>query len=81
MKGKKMAEYKSNTITITLPITMPLSERIHTVSQRIAEWISTFDEPFDLNTDVIHLAKYERNAKHSYHYVIDRAVKDPKRNP
>lgn len=78
-KGIEMAEYKSNTITIKLPLTMPLPERISKVSQKITEWISGFEEPFDINTDVIHLAKYERNAKYSYYYVIDRAVKDPKR--
>ena len=66
-----MAEHK----TIILPKTMPLVERISGVSKEISEWIKSFEEPFNVTTDVIQLAKYERNDKYSYHYIIDRAVK------
>jgi len=61
--------------TIILPKTMPLVERISGVSKEISEWIKSFEEPFNVSTDVIQLAKYERNDKYSYHYIVDRAVK------
>ena len=68
-----MSEHK----TIILPKTMPLVERISGVSKEISEWIKSFEEPFNVSADVIQLAKYERNDKYSYHYIIDRAVKSP----
>jgi hypothetical protein len=74
--GKKevdMTEYK----IITLPKTMSLSERISGVSEEISKWLESLEEPFNVNTDVMHLAKYERNDKYNYHYILDRAVKDP----
>ena len=74
-KGANMSEYK----TIILPKTMPLVERISGVSKEISEWIKSFEEPFNVSTDVIQLAKYERNDKYSYHYIVDRAVKNPDR--
>ena len=70
-----MSEHK----TIILPKTMPLVERISGVSKEISEWIKSFEEPFNVSTDVIQLAKYERNDKYSYHYIVDRAVKNPDR--
>ena len=63
--------------TIILPKTMPLVERISGVSKEISEWIKSFEEPFNVSTDVIQLVKYERNDKYSYHYIVDRAVKGP----
>jgi len=68
-----MSEHK----TIILPKTMPLVERISGVSKEISEWIKSFEEPFNVSTDVIQLAKYERNDKYSYHYIVERAVKSP----
>ena len=70
-----MSEYK----IIILPKTMPLVERISGVSKEISEWIKSFEEPFNVSTDVIQLAKYERNDKYSYHYIIDRSVKGPEK--
>ena len=68
-----MTEYK----IITLPKTMSLTERISGVSEEISKWLESLEEPFNVNTDVMHLAKYERNDKYNYHYILDRAVKDP----
>jgi hypothetical protein len=68
-----MAEHKK----ITLPKTMPLPERISGVSEEISKWLKSLKVPYNIDTDVMRLAKYERNDKYSYHYVIDRAVKGP----
>jgi hypothetical protein len=70
-----MPEYKK----ITLPKTMPLFERITGVSKEISKWLESLDEPFNVSTDVLQLARYERNDKYIYHYVIDRAVKGPEK--
>jgi len=71
MKGATMAEHKK----ITLPKTMPLPERISGVSKEISKWLESLTVPYNIDTDVMQLAKCERNDKYSYHYVIDRAVK------
>lgn len=63
--------------TITFPKTTPLMERISGVSREISKWLESLEEPFNINRDTMQLAKYERNDKYSYHYIIDRAVKDP----
>jgi hypothetical protein len=72
-KEVDMTEHK----IITLPKTMSLTERISGVSEEIKKWLESLEEPFNVNTDVMHLAKYERNDKYNYHYILDRAVKDP----
>ena len=56
---------------------MPLIERISGVSKEITKWLESLDEPFNAKTDMMQLAKYERNDKYIYHYILDRAVKDP----
>lgn len=62
--------------TIILPKTMPVTERIPGVSKQILEWLNTLEEPFNLERDVFHLAKYERNVKDfKYYYVLDRDIK------
>jgi hypothetical protein len=75
MKGAAMAEHKK----ITLPKTMPLPERISGVSKEISKWLESLKVPYNIDTDVMQLAKCERNDKYSYHYVIDRAVKGPEK--
>ena len=70
-----MAEYKK----ITLPKTMPLPERISGVSKEISKWLKSLKVPYNIDTDVMQLTKYERNDKYSYYYVIDRAVKGPEK--
>ena len=69
----------SERITITLPRKMPLSQRISGVSKEISKWLESLEEPFNIRTDVMHLAGCERNDKYSYHYVLDRAAKGPVR--
>jgi len=61
--------------TITLPKTMPLVERISSVSKEISGWLDSLEEPFNVEVDMMRLIKYERNGHYSYHYVIDRAVR------
>jgi hypothetical protein len=61
--------------TITLPKTMPLVERISSVSKEISGWLDSLEEPFNVEVDMMRLIKYERNGYYSYHYVIDRAVR------
>jgi len=62
--------------TITIPKTMPVTERIPGVSKQILEWLESLEEPFNLERDALHLAKYEQNVKNfKYYYVLDRDIK------
>ena len=70
--------------TITLPKTMPLTERISEVSRQISEWLESLEIPFNDEKDVLRLTRYERNdEKHSYHYSVDRgaSVSDANKSP
>jgi hypothetical protein len=68
-----MPEHK----TITLPKNMSLIDRISGVSKEISEWLDSLEEPFNITRDVMQLVKCERNDKYSYHYILERSVKDP----
>ena len=70
-----MSEYK----TITLPISMPLTDRISGVSKEISKWLDSLDEPFNVESDVIQLVKFECDDRYSYHYILERAAKGPKK--
>ena len=62
--------------TITLPKTMPINKRLPGVSKQILEWLESLEKPFNLETDALHLAKYERNIRnYRYQYVLDRDIK------
>lgn len=66
--------------TITLPRTMPVTERIPGVSKQILEWLESLDRPFNIEKDALHLAKYERNVRNfRYYYVLDRDIKIPRK--
>ena len=66
--------------TITLPRTMPVTERIPGVSKQILEWLESLDRPFNIEKDALHLAKYERNVKNfKYCYVLDRDIKNARK--
>jgi len=66
--------------TITLPKTMPVTERIPGVSRQISKWLESLEEPFNLERDAFHMAKYERNIRnYRYHYVLDRDIKIPRK--
>ncbi|GEM_PF-1039802 len=72
-----MSEHK----TITLPKTMSLSDRISGVSREISEWLESLEEPFNIDTDVMQLTKYDQKDDYTYQYTLDRAVKDPNKKP
>ena len=60
---------------ISIPKTMPLTERISEVNRQLSEWLNSLDKGFDCGRDVLRLTRYEQNAsKYSYHYIIDRGV-------
>jgi hypothetical protein len=62
--------------TITLPKTMPVTERIPGVSRQISKWLKSLEKPFNIERDALHLAKYELNVKDfKYYYVLDRDIK------
>jgi hypothetical protein len=64
------------TTTITLPKTMPVTERIPGVSRQITKWLESLEKPFNIEKDALHLAKCERNVKtFKYYYVLDRDIK------
>lgn len=61
--------------TIEIAKGVPLIERISGVSKEITKWLESLDEPFNVDTDVIQLKKFERNDKYTYHYIIDREAR------
>jgi len=66
--------------TITLPKTMPVTERIPGVSRQISKWLESLEKPFDIERDSLHLSKYELNVKNfKYYYVLDRDIKIPRK--
>jgi hypothetical protein len=66
-----MAEQK----VITLSKEMALAERISLVSREISQWLESLDEPFNMELDVMRLAKCEGDDYYTYYYVIDRSVR------
>jgi len=66
-----MAEQK----VITISKDMALADRISVVSREITQWLETLEEPFNMELDVMRLAKCEGNGAYIYHYVIDRSVR------
>ena len=73
-------EIMPESTTITIPKTMPVTERIPGVSRQILEWLKTLEEPFNIERDALYLAKYERNiGNYRYHYVLERDIKTPRK--
>ncbi|MFC1883390.1 hypothetical protein ACFL2O_01350 [Thermodesulfobacteriota bacterium] len=69
-----------DSMTVSLPSTMPLMEQVTEVNKKISEWINSLEEPFNDELDVFQLMRYERNGnKNCYHYIISRDAKSPKR--
>ncbi len=66
-----MAEQK----VITISKDMALADRISVVSREITQWLDSLEEPFNMELDVMRLAKCEGNGSFTYHYVIDRSVR------
>jgi len=61
--------------TIEVAKNVPLIERISGVSKEISRWLDSLEEPFNVDTDVIQLKKFERNDNYTYHYIIDREAR------
>ena len=53
--------YHSESITITLPKTMPCSDRVSEVAKRISEWLKSFEKPFNYRTNSLRLEKCEKS--------------------
>jgi hypothetical protein len=66
-----MAEQK----VIILSKDTGLAERISLVSKEITKWLESLEEPFNMELDVMRLAKCEGEGSYTYHYVIDRSVR------
>jgi hypothetical protein len=66
--------------TITVPKTMSLVERIEDVSNEISRWLESLDEPFNAEQDVLSLARCDRNGHYRYVYVLERAVREPRKS-
>jgi hypothetical protein len=62
-------EFKS--LTITLPKSMPLGNKLAEVSRQISEWLESLEKP--LNHRTLRLKKIEESDKdYIYHYEIQR---------
>jgi hypothetical protein len=62
--------------TITLPKSIPLLERISKANKQISEWHQSLERQFDLQTDMLRLARYEENGReYGYEYEIVRRRK------
>ena len=60
-------------ITISLPTTMPLIERLSEANRQLSEWLESLENPFDIETDTFELKKCNRtDNEYSYHYTIIR---------
>jgi hypothetical protein len=67
--GADMAE----SITITLPKTMPLTKRVSEVNLQLSEWIESLEPPFNVEKDTFQLRKFDQNEnEYSYQYIISR---------
>jgi len=68
-KGVNMDE----SITISLPTTMPLTERLSKVNKQLSEWLEALDRPLVIWKDKLKLEKCRRNnGEYIYHYAISR---------
>lgn len=66
--------------TILVAKKMPLAERLAEVQGQIAEWMESLAEPFDLESDALHMKEFKRNdTEYEYQYTIERRVRIPKR--
>lgn len=66
----------SESTTITLPTTMPLRERLSEVNKRLSEWITSLENPFNVERDTFELNKYDRTKEgYCYQYIIQRDAK------
>lgn len=63
----------AESITITLPKTMPLTKRVTEVNLQLSEWIESLETPFNVEKDTFQLRKCDRNEnEYSYQYIINR---------
>jgi hypothetical protein len=60
-----------NSKTITVPKSMPLTERISEVSSQISEWLDSFGEISDADRKTMRLRKAEQiDKEYKYHYSV-----------
>jgi hypothetical protein len=52
--------YQPESITITLPKTMPYGERVSEVGRRISEWLKSIERPFNYRTNSLRLKRCEK---------------------
>ena len=61
----------NQSLTVALPINMPLVRRISETSRRINEWLHSFEVKFDDEKDKLYLKKMEiKNQEYRYSYSI-----------
>ena len=66
--------------TIVVPKRMHVVEQLAEVQRQIAEWMDSLDEPFDAETDALHMRELMRNdTEYEYQYTIERRVRIHKR--
>jgi len=69
--------YHSESITITLPKTMPCSDRVSEVVKRISEWLKSFEKPISYRTNSLRLKTCEESHnEYIYRYEIYKKVED-----
>ena len=58
---------------------MPYGERLSEVNKQISEWLKSLERPFNYQTDMLRLRKFERNnMEYIYKYEILRNKKNIK---
>ena len=68
------------TLTINLEQDISLKARVYEAKERLSDWLNSLEDPFEPNTDVFRLMKYEKNnSEYVYQYVLERGVKSLKR--
>ena len=74
---RKERTYVIESVTITIPKKMRPTKRISEVSKQISEWLLSLEKPFNYNTNMLRLKKFEQTHKeYIYHYEIHRKVED-----
>ena len=63
--------YEFESLTINLPKSMPLGNKLAEVSRQISEWLESLEKPFNHKT--LRLKKIDKSDKdYIYHYEIQR---------
>ena len=66
----------AESITISVPKSMPITERISELGRQLSDWLNSLNEPLHFWRDKLELTKCEANGgEHIYQYAIRRGAR------